>query len=681
MSSTSNPAPATAPIANSSSNSSCSLPTDAAYTPPHRVAESGPAPQTTSAPLAPLNCVVNSLAPQHVPAIFEHGFANRPRWLYWKYGCRNGKLTKIPYNPFTFAPASSTDETNWADAWRAWSASSHDRDFAGLGFVFKEGDFMVGVDLDACLSETGELAPFAFECLTNFASYAEFSPSGTGIKIFCRGEYHGARHKILILGAPVINGKTPAIEIYGARRYFAVTGWEYGGPRPLANAQPAIDWLTARYFPPLPNEVIHSIVDDADADPPISPPLSDEEVLAKCASARNAPKFLKLANCDDSDYGNDTSAADLAFVCLLAFYTQNPNQIARIWRNSRRSRPKLNRNDYLFHFTIAKALNGRTVAWNPNNQRETSPTLRNFTLVTNPDGESRCVGKRLEEIAADLFDLTGAFPKAVESDEEGKGTLFAVHSGKIASLNTTSELFAWIGGHAAFDWSKKSSCPERSVFFDYLRLNVEKYQKVENRPHFPRLERFFYNHPNILPGDGVYLRHFIKFFSPATAIDWQLAKAFVMQLFWGGPFGKRPGWIVLGPDRDATAGRGVGKTVFVEKSARLVGGAISFNETALPDAKETWLRLLSPAGRRKRVALIDNLKSLRFSSSLLESLLTTNEISGRQLWDGEGVRPNDLTCCSIVLSLHVPRGRWQTDRIKPVFAANFFSAIFQERVR
>jgi hypothetical protein len=54
-------------------------------------------------------------------------------------------------------------------------------------------------------------------------------------------------------------------------------------------------------------------------------------------------------------------------------------------------------------------------------------------------------------------------------------------------------------------------------------------------------------------------------------------------------------------------------------------------------------RLLSPESLVRRVALLDNVKTLRFSWAELEGLITSDVISGRQLYVGEGRRPNTLT--------------------------------------
>jgi hypothetical protein len=54
-------------------------------------------------------------------------------------------------------------------------------------------------------------------------------------------------------------------------------------------------------------------------------------------------------------------------------------------------------------------------------------------------------------------------------------------------------------------------------------------------------------------------------------------------------------------------------------------------------------RLLSPEGLLKRLALLDNIKSLRFSWAALEELITQDTISGKALYVGEASRPNTLT--------------------------------------
>jgi hypothetical protein len=56
------------------------------------------------------------------------------------------------------------------------------------GFVFDaERDGIAGIDLDGCRDPTtGEIAEWAMKIVRSINSYTEISPSGTGVKIFCR---------------------------------------------------------------------------------------------------------------------------------------------------------------------------------------------------------------------------------------------------------------------------------------------------------------------------------------------------------------------------------------------------------------------------------------------------------------------------------------------------------------
>jgi hypothetical protein len=170
----------------------------------------------------------------------------RRQWVLWKAGERDGKLTKLPYQSGG-AMAKSNDPATWADFDEVVSALEG---AAGIGFVFSEADPFVGIDLDGCRdTESGEVAEWAREIILRFASYAEVSPSRSGIKVFCRGKLPFANGKKVEVDAPSMCDKTPAVEVYDRLRYFAVTGWKVKGPGEPEEAQAAIDWLAAKYFP------------------------------------------------------------------------------------------------------------------------------------------------------------------------------------------------------------------------------------------------------------------------------------------------------------------------------------------------------------------------------------------------------------------------------------------------
>jgi primase-polymerase (primpol)-like protein len=106
------------------------------------------------------------------------------QWLLW----RRERETKVPYSAGG-RRASSTDPATWCsygealDVWRR-----NPQRWAGIGFVFHESDPFVGLDLDDSLDDRANPKPWARGVVERFAdTYCEISPSGHGLKIWCRG--------------------------------------------------------------------------------------------------------------------------------------------------------------------------------------------------------------------------------------------------------------------------------------------------------------------------------------------------------------------------------------------------------------------------------------------------------------------------------------------------------------
>jgi hypothetical protein len=81
-------------------------------------------------------------------------------------------------------------------------------------------------------------------------------------------------------------------------------------------------------------------------------------------------------------------------------------------------------------------------------------------------------------------------------------------------------------------------------------------------------------------------------------------------------------------------------------AGHLLGGFIDYMPQERPEDFKT--RLLTKDGRGRRLALLDNLKSHRFSSEFLEGLITNSTINGHQMFVGDASRPNFLTWCITV---------------------------------
>src|SRR3954468_16962558 len=113
-----------------------------------------------------------------------------PRWVLWRTVERDGKPTKVPFQP-NGRPASSTDPETWstyAEVVKALERGGYD----GIGYVFAPDDEYAGIDLDKCVVD-GKVTFGARTVIDRLASYTEFSPSGTGVHILMRAGINGGR--------------------------------------------------------------------------------------------------------------------------------------------------------------------------------------------------------------------------------------------------------------------------------------------------------------------------------------------------------------------------------------------------------------------------------------------------------------------------------------------------------
>ncbi len=136
-------------------------------------------------------------------------------WVAW----RNEDGRKIPYNARNGKRASSTNADDWTTAETAIKFARARS--MGVGVVFVEGAGLVGLDLDDCIDDAGEIAPWAAELLDVIGpTYVEQSPSRRGVKAWLRGALPADLPRRY--DAP---GRGGGIEVYDKGRYFTVTGW------------------------------------------------------------------------------------------------------------------------------------------------------------------------------------------------------------------------------------------------------------------------------------------------------------------------------------------------------------------------------------------------------------------------------------------------------------------------
>lgn len=165
---------------------------------------------------------------------------SRNQWVAWKSVLRKGggKPTKPPVDANTGKAAKVNEEGTWSSYAKALARKEKDN-LAGVGYVLTKEDNLIGGDLDHVRdSATGKLVDWVAELVGELGTYAEISPSGTGIRIFWRGTLPKA-----------IKNDKMNVELYTEGRYLTITENHLAGtPMELGNGEgnPALLKLIAR---------------------------------------------------------------------------------------------------------------------------------------------------------------------------------------------------------------------------------------------------------------------------------------------------------------------------------------------------------------------------------------------------------------------------------------------------
>ncbi len=258
--------------------------------------------------------------------------------------------------------------------------------------------------------------------------------------------------------------------------------------------------------------------------------------------------------------------------------------------------------------------------------------LSNFIVEFDEEGKPQKLPRPLGEIIADWRSATGDWPRRVDA------ALFVQDaSGGVNWLGNAAALFGWASAsEGVIEWGKGTGFTTKEEFFAESTRTATPYEAIETLPHFPAFVKHFYTSASPSPGSGDTLRALLDRFAYSTPIDRDLHLAGIATVFWGGAGGCRPAFVVT-----SDSGRGAGKTKLVEMTAHVAGGSLEFS--AKDDIAEIKSRLLSTEGMSRRIASLDNIKSLRFSWAEFEGLITAAYISGKRMYVGEGRRPNLVT--------------------------------------
>jgi hypothetical protein len=164
---------------------------------------------------AAVNHITPHLAGMHVPAPLRA----LQSWLIWRYESIEGekKPRKIPYyanGSRRFGVNGASQDRAQLTTFEAALQAAIRRGYSGVGVALLDGGNVTALDFDDCVTASG-IAPEVEAAIAG--TYAEYSPSGTGIRAFITGELgnrksHGTREQ------PI------GFETFSSRGFVTVTG-------------------------------------------------------------------------------------------------------------------------------------------------------------------------------------------------------------------------------------------------------------------------------------------------------------------------------------------------------------------------------------------------------------------------------------------------------------------------
>lgn len=368
-----------------------------------------------------------------------------PQWVLWKKENRNGKPTKIPYQP--------SGEMAQANNRRTWSTFASvvkyylEHEYDGIGFVFSRQDNYIGIDIDNCVAD-GKPNSFAQEIIDLLDSYTEFSVSGKGIHIIVKGKLPQG-----VVGTGRKSTKY-GLEVYSYGRYFTMSG-NRENSNEIYDRTDELAELFEKYF------------DDSDIKGRINLAeyekdeikLSNEELWERMFRSKNGDEIRALYN--GHLINGDHSASDLALCNHLAFWTgKSATRMDSMFRETALMRDKWD----VIHFrdtnetygerTIAKA-----IASTPSTILDNKELFEEFSFDFHSD--------EVEEKPKKKFRLT----------ELGNAERIAYEYGHVIRYVSDIGWFIWDGKRWRFDTKKEIEKITAKVLRNLYKSDDELEQK------------------------------------------------------------------------------------------------------------------------------------------------------------------------------------------------------------
>ena len=245
------------------------------------------------------------------------------------------------------------------------------------------------------------------------------------------------------------------------------------------------------------------------------------------------------------------------------------------------------------------------------------------------------------------------YPRKETEDEDGyvfgKSQAGGSSEGRLVWMQNSTQFRALLHRSGKLQYADKTDC-EGTLYLsptDCFHACAEdgaiaEYEAIQVRPHEPPMPGHYYawRYPSHYRATGKRLAELLRFFSNyKTAKDLALLCALMLTPAWGGAPAKRYGvrpMIVIN-----AADQGSGKTTIAQIAGDLWGGWMPM-QLGKNSEEEFTKRALSPGGLTTRVVLLDNVTQV-LKSAFIAGLITSDVIRGHRLYQGDAMRPNDLT--------------------------------------
>lgn len=228
-------------------------------------------------------------------------------WVLWKAieDKESQKFYKVPFQANGIDKAISTNDSTWNTFDRvveAYESGTGD----GIGFVLSESDPYACIDIDGLKSV--DVLPSLAQEITDL-SYAELSPSGSGIHVFVKYTHNSEKLK---------NKNTKlGFEIYSSKRFITFTG-ESVNTLPI-NEGPKIDAFIEKVFKR--EERVQSFVTQRNESYGRAALSEDEIIRVACNNPKTGERFKSFLNGGWEKFYSSQSEADMSFCNDLAFWT------------------------------------------------------------------------------------------------------------------------------------------------------------------------------------------------------------------------------------------------------------------------------------------------------------------------------------------------------------------------